>query len=116
MDALALLPDGQKLLVQVCASLHYVDTSEREVSSLLELADTPTGRFAEPPLTGYWMTRPDHDLSLLKGDTSSWQLSPGSGKKVSTRIPSACRSSCMPHAALQGQQQRSKLWEDWPVA
>ena len=94
VDALALLPDGQKLLVQVCASLHDADTSEREVSSLLELADTPAGRFAEPvlisldarppdlgepPLTGYWMTRPDHDLSLLKGDTSSWPMDLSAG-------------------------------------
>ena len=94
VDALALLSDGQKRLVQVCPSLHDADTSEREMSSLLELADTPAGRFAEPvlisldarppdlgdaplagcagdpPFTGYWMTRPDHDLSLLKGDTS----------------------------------------------
>ena len=53
------------------------------------------------------MTRPDHDLSLLKGDTSSWQLSPGSGKKVYTHpqrlqiILHASRSSPGPAAALK---------------
>ena len=59
VDALALLPDGQKLLVQVCASLHDADTSEREVSSLLELADTPAGRFAEPVLISLDARPPD---------------------------------------------------------
>ena len=53
------------------------------------------------------MTRPDHDLSLLKGDNSSWQLSPGSGKKVSTHpqrlqiILHASRSSPGPAAAFK---------------
>lgn len=59
VDALALLPDGQKLLVQVCASLHDADTSEREVSSLLELADSPAGRFAEPVLISLDARPPD---------------------------------------------------------
>lgn len=59
VDALALLPDGQKLLVQVCASLHDADTREREVTSLLELADTPTGRSAEPVLISLDARPPD---------------------------------------------------------
>jgi len=59
VDALALLPDGRQLLVQVCASLTDPVTRERELTSLLQLTATAVGRSAEPLVLSLDLQPPD---------------------------------------------------------
>ena len=59
VDALAVLPDGRQLLVQVCASLADATTRERELTALLDLAATEAGRSAESLLISLDAQPPD---------------------------------------------------------
>jgi len=59
VDALALLPYGRQLLVQVCASLADPATRQRELIALQELAATPAAQAAQPLLISLDRHPPD---------------------------------------------------------
>lgn len=50
VDALAMMPDGQQWLVQVCSSLEDPAVRMRAITSLKELAVTPAVQAAQPLL------------------------------------------------------------------